>query len=39
VIHYALDALYTIDEPGTILEPGWRWRQERYAMPEDWIIR
>jgi D-proline reductase (dithiol) PrdB len=36
VIHYALRALYTITEPGTILEPGWRWRHEQYTMPQDW---
>lgn len=38
VIHYALRALYTISEPGTILDPGWRWRREQYTEPEDWEL-
>lgn len=32
VVHYALQSLYTISEPGTILEPGWRWRREQYTI-------
>jgi hypothetical protein len=35
-IHYALRALYTVTEPGTILEPGWAWRRQQYAEPQDW---
>jgi D-proline reductase (dithiol) PrdB len=27
----ALQALATITEPGTILEPGWAWRRHRFA--------
>lgn len=27
----ALDGLDTITEPGTILEPGYRWRRHRFA--------
>jgi D-proline reductase (dithiol) PrdB len=38
VIHYALAALYTVEEPGTILDPGWRWRRETYAEPSSWIM-
>jgi D-proline reductase (dithiol) PrdB len=38
VIHYALSALYTIQESGTILEPGWRWRRERYVEPTTWAM-
>lgn len=38
VIHYALRALYTVAEPGTILDPGWRWRREQYAEPEGWEL-
>lgn len=38
VVQYALRALYTVTEPGTILEPGWRWRRESYAMPTDWTL-
>lgn len=38
VIQYALSALYTIAESGTILEPGWRWRREQYAEPESWAM-
>jgi D-proline reductase (dithiol) PrdB len=36
VINYALRALYSIHVPGTILEPGWRWRRESYDQPLDW---
>lgn len=36
VMHYALQSLYTITEPGTILEPGWRWRREVYQEPIQW---
>lgn len=36
VMHYALQALTTAMEPGTILEPGWRWRRERYTVPKEW---
>lgn len=38
VIHYALTALYTAEEPGTILDPGWRWRRETYAEPASWAL-
>lgn len=38
VIHYALQALYTIKVPGRILEPGWRWRRETYIEPQDWSL-
>ena len=38
VIHYALTALYTVKEPGTILDPGWRWRREIYTEPSDWAM-
>lgn len=38
VIHYALQALYTIEVPGRILEPGWRWRRETYSEPQDWSL-
>lgn len=33
VIAAALDALYIIRDPGTILEPGWRWKREIYDDP------
>ncbi len=36
VIYYALLALYDVLAPGVILEPGWRWRRERYVEPHDW---
>lgn len=36
VIHYALRALYDQRTPGAILEPGWRWRNERYTEPANW---
>lgn len=35
VIFTALQTLFTTDVPGTIVEPGWRWRREQYAEP-DW---
>lgn len=35
-IHYALGALYGDAPPGTIHEPGWAWRRERYEEPADW---
>jgi hypothetical protein len=38
VIHYALTALYTVQAPGTILEPGWRWRRETYTEPLIWTM-
>jgi hypothetical protein len=38
VVHYALCALYTVEEPGTILEPGWAWRRQTYLEPEDWSL-
>jgi hypothetical protein len=38
VLHYALTALYTVEEPGTILDPEWRWRRERYAEPASWVM-
>lgn len=31
ILALALDALETVTEPGTILEPGWRWRRHRFA--------
>jgi hypothetical protein len=37
-IRYALRALYDVRRPGAILEPGWRWRRERYQEPEDWTM-
>ena len=36
VLHYALTALYTVEESGTILDPGWRWRRETYSEPATW---
>ena len=36
VLHYALRALYEIDEAGEIREPGWRWRREVYVEPVQW---
>ena len=33
VLDKALEALSSIDTPGTIIEPGWRWRRERYSKP------
>jgi hypothetical protein len=38
VIHYMLRALYTAKDPGAILEPGWAWRRQQYAEPENWVI-
>jgi hypothetical protein len=38
VIYYALRALYTIDEPGTILDPDWRWRRHPFVEPEEWTF-
>ena len=38
VVHDALRALYTIEELGTILEPGWAWRRQTYVEPEDWSL-
>jgi D-proline reductase (dithiol) PrdB len=38
VIHYALQALYTIDEPGTILDPPWPWRRHVFTEPEGWAF-
>lgn len=35
VIFIALHTLLTADAPGTIVEPGLRWRREQYAEP-DW---
>ena len=35
VIYTALDTLLTAQEPGTLVEPGFRWRREEYAEP-DW---
>ena len=37
-IHYALRALYTVSEPGVILEPGWPWRRRGYVEPEEWEL-
>ena len=36
VIHAALQALYRVREPGTILDPPWPWRRHSYSEPEDW---
>jgi hypothetical protein len=38
VIHYALSKLYANDPPGTIYDPAWRWRRERYDTPLDWNL-
>ena len=35
VIYTALHTLLTGQEPGTLVEPGFRWRREEYAEP-DW---
>ena len=35
IIRDCLRALVEIDVPGTILEPGYRWRREKYG-PVDW---
>ncbi len=37
VLHAALYSLY-FAEPGEILEPGWRWRRETYAIPDGWDL-
>ena len=37
-IHYALEALYRVERPGAILEPGWAWRRHEYAEPADWAM-
>lgn len=34
VIFYALQVLMDAEEPGIILDPGWRWRRERYVERE-----
>ena len=31
ILHDCLEALRGIEEPGTILEPGYRWRREDYG--------
>lgn len=33
VIHTALHTLLSAQEPGTLVEPGFRWRREAYAEP------
>jgi D-proline reductase (dithiol) PrdB len=33
VIYSALHTLLTAQEPGTLVEPGFRWRREEYAEP------
>lgn len=33
VIYTALHTLLTAREPGTLVEPGFRWRREEYAEP------
>jgi hypothetical protein len=38
VIHFALTALYTVEEPGTILDPDWRWRRATYTEPSNWKL-
>ena len=38
VIHYALRALYDVQAPGTILDPGWAWRRGEYVEPENWDL-
>lgn len=35
VIFVALQTLLTAEAPGTIVEPGYRWRRQHYAEP-DW---
>ena len=35
VIFVALQTLLTAQAPGTLVEPGFRWRREEYAEP-DW---
>lgn len=35
VIFVALQTLLTAEAPGTIVEPGYRWRRQQYAEP-DW---
>jgi hypothetical protein len=36
VVHAALQALSSIREPGTILDPGWQWRRQQYTEPQEW---
>lgn len=36
VLHAALSMFTSVTEPGTIVEPGLRWRRERYQEPERW---
>ncbi len=38
VLYIALKALYTVQESGTILDPGWRWRREEYEEPDTWVM-
>jgi hypothetical protein len=38
VIYIALQALYTVRESGTIIDPGWRWRREEYEEPDRWDL-
>lgn len=39
VIHYALQALYTLETPGSILDPAWAWRRHVFTEPTDWDFR
>jgi len=36
VLHAALTLLVEASVPGTIVEPGYRWRRERYTEPTRW---
>jgi hypothetical protein len=38
VLHYALSALYSVEVPGSILDPGWQWRRQTYAEPSRWAM-
>jgi D-proline reductase (dithiol) PrdB len=38
VLYCALEALYTIREPGTILDPPWPWRRTTYHEITDWRL-
>lgn len=37
VLGEALEALYSIDKPGTIVDLKWRWRRESYP-PAPWLL-
>jgi D-proline reductase (dithiol) PrdB len=36
VLEYALDALYSILKPGTIIDIDLKWKKESYTLP-DWL--